>query len=177
MAPWSGYQNEDDLKEKILTLSADSRNFLRAPPGGVNFDLETSGVAAHALVLLKEDPRLERMRYELVPKKVKEDEFWRNYFYRVGLVKQSFELTHGLAEVAPPAAKTATSSQQLALEEDQQEHQQLEEEFVSDSHRVSSQDLAEADEAMKRLGLAKVRFEVLQFKKRLFWVETYCFTC
>ena len=68
MAPWSGYQNEDDLKEKILTLSADSRNFLRAPPGGVNFDLETSGVAAHALVLLKEDPRLERMRYELVPK-------------------------------------------------------------------------------------------------------------
>ena len=47
------------------------------------------------------------MRYELVPKKVKEDEFWRNYFYRVGLVKQSFELTHGLAEVAPPAAKSA----------------------------------------------------------------------
>ena len=36
-------------------------------------------------------------RYELVPKKVKEDEFWRNYFYRVGLAKQSFEL----APVAP----------------------------------------------------------------------------
>jgi hypothetical protein len=55
VAPWSGYQNEEDLKEKILALSADSRNFLRAPPGGVNFDLETSGVAAHALVLLKVD--------------------------------------------------------------------------------------------------------------------------
>ena len=29
-------------------------------------------------------------------------------------------------------------------------------EFVSDSHQVSSKDLAEADEAMKKLGLGKV---------------------
>ena len=43
-------------------------------------------------------------RYELVPKKVKEDEFWRNYFYRVGLAKQSFEL----APVAP-ITSTATA--------------------------------------------------------------------
>ena len=35
-------------------------------------------------------------RYELVPKKVKEDDFWRNYFYRVGLAKQSFELADRL---------------------------------------------------------------------------------
>ena len=166
MAPWSGYQNEDDLKEKILALSSDARNFLRAPPSGVNFDLETSGVAAHALVILQEDPRLERMRYELVPKRVKEDEFWRNYFYRVGLVKQSFELTHGLAEVAAaasaaPTAAAAAVAASAAVEEDpeqQQQHlHQPEEEFVSDSHRVSSQDMAEADEAIKRLGLAKVR--------------------
>ncbi len=27
-----------------------------------------------------------------MPKKVKEDEFWRNYFYRVNLIKQSFDL-------------------------------------------------------------------------------------
>ena len=32
------------------------------------------------------------MRYELVPKIVKEDEFWKNYFYRVNLIKQSFDL-------------------------------------------------------------------------------------
>eukprot|EP00091_Calanus_sinicus_P023229 TRINITY_DN7731_c0_g1_i1.p1 TRINITY_DN7731_c0_g1~~TRINITY_DN7731_c0_g1_i1.p1 ORF type:complete len:334 (+),score=128.29 TRINITY_DN7731_c0_g1_i1:283-1284(+) len=37
-APWSGYQNEDELKDKILALSEDKRNFLRAPPTGVNFD-------------------------------------------------------------------------------------------------------------------------------------------
>ena len=31
-------------------------------------------------------------RFELVPKVVKEEEFWRNYLYRVSLIKQSFEL-------------------------------------------------------------------------------------
>ena len=38
-----------------------------------------------------------------MPKKVKEDEFWRNYFYRVGLAKQSFEL-------APVAPITSTAN-------------------------------------------------------------------
>ena len=36
--------------------------------------------------------QLSEMRYELVPKIVKEDEFWKNYFYRVNLIKQSFDL-------------------------------------------------------------------------------------
>ena len=58
MAPWSGYQNEEDLREKILALSADARNFLRAPPGGVNFDLETSGVAAHTLETSRRDQQV-----------------------------------------------------------------------------------------------------------------------
>ncbi len=113
-----------------------------------------------SVLYVQEDPRLERMRYELVPKKVKEDEFWRNYFYRVGLVKQSFELTHGLAEVGAPAAKTTIpmAASSVVEEQDQQQADHApEEEFVSDSHRVSSQDMAEADEAMKKLGLAKVR--------------------
>jgi len=63
-APWSGYQNEDELKGKILALSDDKRNFLRAPPTGVNFDFEYSAVASHAVVLLEADPRLQKMRFE-----------------------------------------------------------------------------------------------------------------
>ena len=31
-SPWSGYQDEGELREKILALSEDRRNFLRAPP-------------------------------------------------------------------------------------------------------------------------------------------------
>merc|ERR1711971_1317605 len=56
-APWSGYQGEEELREKILALSEDRRNFLRAPPQGVDFDFEYSAVAAHAVVLLGEDAR------------------------------------------------------------------------------------------------------------------------
>uniref|UniRef100_A0A3Q1HRZ4 Synapse associated protein 1 n=1 Tax=Acanthochromis polyacanthus TaxID=80966 RepID=A0A3Q1HRZ4_9TELE len=33
------------------------------------------------------------MRFDLVPKHVKEEVFWRNYFYRVSLIKQSAQLT------------------------------------------------------------------------------------
>jgi len=153
-APWSGYQNEDELKDKILALSEDKRNFLRAPPTGVNFDFEYSAVASHAVVLLEADPRLQKMRYELVPKKVKEDDFWRNYFYRVGLAKQSFELSNSMStdvkkenKAAPKPVDDESDNQQAATEHD--------DEFVSDLHQASSKDLAEADEAMKKLGLAK----------------------
>lgn len=154
-SPWSGYQDEGELREKILALSEDRRNFLRAPPQGVDFAFEYSAVAAHAVVLLAEDARLSKMRYELVPKKVKEDDFWRNYFYRVGLAKQSFELADSLA--------TTSSSTPLStrppVEEDTDSHLpssgDQEDEFVSELHQASSKDLAEADEAMKKLGLAK----------------------
>ncbi|XP_044945271.1 synapse-associated protein 1 isoform X3 [Mustela lutreola] len=46
-----------------------------------------------ALVMLQEDELLSRMRFALVPKLVKEEVFWRNYFYRVSLIKQSAQLT------------------------------------------------------------------------------------
>jgi len=97
------------------------------------------------------------MRYELVPKKVKEDEFWRNYFYRVGLAKQSFEL----APVAPitttttakPANTNPTANRAMDDVEDGGGDQ--EDEFLSEQQEASSRDLQEADEAMKKLGLAK----------------------
>merc|ERR1719369_2311779 len=160
-APWTGYKKEDQLREKILALSEDKRNFLRAPPQGVDFDFEYSAVAAHALVLLREDERLNKMRYDLVPKKVKEDDFWRNYFYRVGLAQQSFDLADSLSGPALGGAAKKAGLQPPGMEDSdscisglptQQEH---DEEFVSELHQASSKDLAEADEAMKKLGLAK----------------------
>ena len=35
VAPWIGYQGEDELKAKILSLSGDKRNYIRAPPSGL----------------------------------------------------------------------------------------------------------------------------------------------
>ena len=42
---------------------------------------------------------------------------------------------------------------------DNQTSGEADDEFVSDLHQASSKDLAEADEAMKKLGLSKVKFQ------------------
>lgn len=91
--PWVGYNEEETIQQQILALSADKRNFLRDPPAGVQFHFDFEQMYPIALVMLQEDELLNRMRFDLVPKLVKEDIFWRNYFYRVSLIKQSAQLT------------------------------------------------------------------------------------
>lgn len=103
--PWVGYNEEETIQQQILALSADRRNFLRDPPAGVHFQFDFDQMYPVALVMLQEDELLNRMRFDLVPKHVKEDVFWRNYFYRVSLIRQSAQLT-------------ALAAQQHAVEKD-----------------------------------------------------------
>uniref|UniRef100_UPI003AAB74FD synapse-associated protein 1-like n=1 Tax=Centroberyx gerrardi TaxID=166262 RepID=UPI003AAB74FD len=91
--PWVGYNEEETIQQQILALSADKRNFLRDPPAGVQFYFDMEQMYPLATVMLEEDQLLNRMRFDLVPKHVKEEAFWRNYFYRVSLIKQSAQLT------------------------------------------------------------------------------------
>ncbi|XP_006639176.1 synapse-associated protein 1 [Lepisosteus oculatus] len=91
--PWVGYSEEETIQQQILALSADRRNFLRDPPAGVQYHFDFNQMFPIALVMLQEDELLNRMRFDLVPKHVKEEVFWRNYFYRVSLIKQSAQLT------------------------------------------------------------------------------------
>ncbi|TMS13492.1 Synapse-associated protein 1 [Larimichthys crocea] len=91
--PWVGYNEEEMIQQQILALSADKRNFLRDPPAGVQFHFDMEQMYPLASVMLEEDQLLNRMRFDLVPKHVKEEVFWRNYFYRVSLIKQSAQLT------------------------------------------------------------------------------------
>ncbi|XP_029353732.1 synapse-associated protein 1-like [Echeneis naucrates] len=91
--PWVGYNEEETIQQQILALSADKRNFLRDPPAGVQFHFDMEQMYPLAAVVLEEDQLLNRMRFDLVPKHVKEEVFWRNYFYRVSLIKQSAQLT------------------------------------------------------------------------------------
>ena len=62
------------------------------PPPGTDFTFDMKVYSSTAMATLKEDPNLEKMRFYLVPKEVEELVFWRNYFYRVSLLKQ-FALT------------------------------------------------------------------------------------
>lgn len=65
---WSGCVEETNVKKQILTLSLDSRNFLRDPPAGCDFTFDYETNVPAALAMLAEDPNLRKMRFELVPK-------------------------------------------------------------------------------------------------------------
>lgn len=66
--PWVGCDDEEKVKVEILSLSQDKRNFVRNPPAGVEFPFEMNTSYPIALAMLREDPELSKMRYELVPK-------------------------------------------------------------------------------------------------------------
>lgn len=66
--PWVGCDEEEKVKAEILALSQDKRNFVRSPPGGVEFAFDMVSSFPVALSLLREDPELSKMRYEIVPK-------------------------------------------------------------------------------------------------------------
>lgn len=93
LPPWVGYNEEESMKSQILALSQDKRNFLRNPPSGIQFQFDFETVYPVAMSTLQEDKNLQKMRFDLVPKQVTEETFWRNYFYRVSLIKQSTQLT------------------------------------------------------------------------------------
>ncbi|XP_050087236.1 synapse-associated protein of 47 kDa isoform X5 [Anopheles aquasalis] len=92
VCPWVGHANEAKIKEEILSLSADRRNFVRAPPAGVEFEFDYDSSYPVALAIMNDDKELEKMRFELVPKIITEESFWRNYFYRVSLICQAADL-------------------------------------------------------------------------------------
>jgi hypothetical protein len=98
VCPWVGHVNEEQIKEEIMGLSAvnitlsateylsglctgflwqsiliftsfqDRRNFVRAPPVGVDFEFDYGLAYPTALAIMAEDKQLEQMRFELVPK-------------------------------------------------------------------------------------------------------------
>ncbi|KAG7199936.1 hypothetical protein KM043_014372 [Ampulex compressa] len=170
VAPWVGAPNEDVLREECLSLSTDQRNFLRAPPQGVEFEWDFEGVQPMAQAALALDPNLENMRFELVPKVISEENFWRNYFYRVSLLRQSHELNAmaSQAENNPNQNLTSAGSvdqTQVQVTTGQESTSTVAassnntladspgHEFVSDSMRVSDTDLEEVREGMKKLGM------------------------
>lgn len=114
--PWVGYNEEESMKTQILALSQDKRNFLRNPPAGIQYQFDFDAVFPVAMATLQEDENLRKMRFELVPKQIKEDLFWRNYFYRVSLIKQSTQLT-SLAKKADAKASGGHSRESSSSSE------------------------------------------------------------
>uniref|UniRef100_A0A1I8I595 BSD domain-containing protein n=1 Tax=Macrostomum lignano TaxID=282301 RepID=A0A1I8I595_9PLAT len=102
--PWSGL--EPGPRNQILSLAEDPRNFLRPPPASCGFEFCLEPVLPSAMAALEADPALRQMRFRLVPRRLAEEQFWRNYFYRVSVIRRSAQLsvsTPALATVARDA--------------------------------------------------------------------------
>lgn len=139
-APWIGLPNEEQTKKHILALSNDPRNFLEEPPAGIEINVDN--VEQVAASLMKHDPNLNKIRYELVPKKISEEKFWNNYFYRVSLVQKM--------------SKSKASKQDLEETNDKEEKPQTskadvkedKEEMVTENNKPNSPSLKEELESV-----------------------------
>uniref|UniRef100_G3MQF4 BSD domain-containing protein n=1 Tax=Amblyomma maculatum TaxID=34609 RepID=G3MQF4_AMBMU len=165
--PWVGCEDEENVKQQILSLSADKRNFVRSPPSGVQFEFDMVTMSPVAMALLQEDPNLEKMRFEIVPKWIPETDFWRNYFYRVSLIKQSTQLSalsHGKGAGSSSSGDTSSvssqqspsdesSKQNLAGGDDEEALDSPTHEFVSDTFQGNKISEEEVKMGMKQLGM------------------------
>uniref|UniRef100_A0A8B9EWX0 Synapse-associated protein 1 n=1 Tax=Amazona collaria TaxID=241587 RepID=A0A8B9EWX0_9PSIT len=179
--PWVDSNEEETIQQQILALSADKRNFLRDPPAGVQFNFDFDQMYPVAMVMLQEDELLNRMRFDLVPKHVKEEVFWRNYFYRVSLIKQSAQLTalaaqqqaagkeenkgreedSQLKETVRPKTPPVTIKPQIKSQEDEEEISTSPgvSEFVSDAFDACNLNQEDLRKEMEQLVLDKNKEE------------------
>ena len=75
-------------RERILALSASDAVFRTPPPRlGPAFTFDFESHVGTILRLLKEDTALAALHSKLAPK-VREEDFWRNYFYRAARVRE-----------------------------------------------------------------------------------------
>uniref|UniRef100_A0A8C2RNL5 BSD domain-containing protein n=1 Tax=Capra hircus TaxID=9925 RepID=A0A8C2RNL5_CAPHI len=151
--PWVWTTNDRECGDK--------RNFLRDPPAGVQFNFDFDQMYPVALVMLQEDELLSRMRFDLVPKLVKEDVFWRNYFYRVSLIKQSQqaaekeEKNHGRQKELPLTGIFKKGSCIAFQDEEEISTSPCVSEFVSDAFDSCNLDQEDLRKEMEQLVLDK----------------------
>ncbi|KAJ3054288.1 hypothetical protein HK097_002170 [Rhizophlyctis rosea] len=116
--PWEGVENEDALMKVVLALSEVRETFTSDPPAEASSAFEINEVAPVAMRLLELDPNLQKMRYELVPRSMKEPTFWRNYFYHVQLLTTQHTAAH-LDQTSSTSAsdkQAATTKESLPAE-------------------------------------------------------------
>jgi len=148
--PWVGYNEEEKMKKQIMSLSQDERNVLRDPPAGVEYHFDFDSNSPVAMAMLDVDPKLSDLRFNLVPKRIPEEKFWRNYFYRVSLIKQSSQLVTLEEGTVEHAAPPAVADDEESLPDEFLDTHDAE--FISDHLSGFEDELSESE--LKQIGLA-----------------------
>jgi len=112
-----------------------------------------------ALATLEVDENLKQMRFDLVPKQINEESFWRNYFYRVSLIKQSAQLTALANENTNTQSTDETrnsSNNRVRLTSDLQEKiSDSNQEFVSEDYDTSAVSMDDIRREIEQLSITK----------------------
>lgn len=148
----SDHPKLEEIREQILGLTKNKRNFLNAPPEDANFQFNFEDNVELAQACLKANKELENARFFLVPRKISEDKFWRNYFYRIYVIREAYGLNRRdtTEEHLPETTTTQTTApkEEVKVEEIQTQNRQEEEvkqddlelEFVSDEYAFIEKD-------------------------------------
>lgn len=102
-------RHEAEFREAILKLSAAAANLIAPHPLHLDPDFSFDWVEHRpfAEAAYCGDRRLHRLLPRLVPKRISEEEFWRNYFSHVFAVKRRYELGGGGGELSVPGSSCA----------------------------------------------------------------------
>ena len=124
--PWEECPVEEarQLTKDVYALGVDEEALLRQKEElEYEFDFDIDHYIILAQIMLKLDLNLKKIRHELVPEMITEEDFWRNYFYKIELRKKELNLTNKLGmsisrqERAQKMREKQTEAQ-LADEED-----------------------------------------------------------
>ncbi|CAF0842730.1 unnamed protein product [Adineta steineri] len=155
--PWAGYTEEEDMKKQILALSQEKRNFLRDPPPGANYHFDMTVIYPIALATLDVDENLKQMRFDLVPKQINEESFWRNYFYRVSLVKNSAQLTALANEKTNNETHLSSNNGERRTSELQEKMSDVNQDFLSEDYDTSDINMDEIRREIEQLCIPKTK--------------------
>ncbi|CDW86379.1 UNKNOWN [Stylonychia lemnae] len=104
MLPWWGLdmQNsrqgiEQIVKQEVLKLSQDVQK-LSSQQIEFEYDFDFDRYLYVAQIMLRIDPTLNMVMNDLVPDLVEEDDFWRNYFYNIEIIKAQLGLVNRLGD-------------------------------------------------------------------------------
>ncbi|KAL3112196.1 hypothetical protein niasHT_016969 [Heterodera trifolii] len=112
-----------EAQQHIIAISSNPRNFTDEPPLTFALDSDIALVKQYADALFRLDPRLAVLRFELVPKLVPEDKFWRNYAYRILLVRKFVAEKTTAEQQQQGSAKEEDKSKKCVQTEEKQQQQ------------------------------------------------------